>query len=156
MITACLYKVIVKGEEKACVAFMGSMPKSDHITILDRGGTKEDHFIVFEGKCLYSLDHQIKEYPVNANIPDGFEEAYRYGEQFTDASMQKKAEGFEVEVLCNSLDAEKIEEIFEYSYGEVEGHIGRFQHYKKGILIEDYCPERLEIYLTEPEEDYEE
>ena len=156
MINTCLYKVIVKGKENACIAFMGSMPKNDPITILERGGTEEEYCIVFEGKCLYSLSYQIKEYPVSADIPDGFEEAYRYGEQYADISLSKKAEGFEVEVQCNSLDAEQIEEIFEYSCGDTEGHIGRYEHYKKDKIIEDYCPERLEIYLTEPEEDYEE
>lgn len=139
MANVCKYKGIVKGKKNACYAFFGSMPCLDNKEMIEEYGTNDDYCINFEGDCKWSVDAYCSpwegSFPVQ--IPEEPAEALEKGFDFWNYTVREKSKMFNVEVLCNSADAED----YDHHYGPTE----YFVHFMNGSSLDENCPEELRI-----------
>lgn len=133
MANICLYKIMVKGTEKACNFLAEAMPQyNDSFEILTEEGTPEDFTLVFQGDCKWSVDAYTKpmadpkpwtEAELDATDP--------YDHWCT--TLKDKSILLDCEILCVSMDIDDGEEPL-------------YEHWNRGQLIygSDF-PEIIEI-----------
>ncbi len=140
MANYCDYKVIVKGCKNACYAFFGSMSCVDGKWIVEEDGTNDAYTVRFEGNCKWSVDAYCTpwdgSFPVI--LPEDANEAMAVAEEnYWYNTVQERSKMFEVEVWCNSADVE--------DYDPDKGPDEIFEHYVKGQVVFDECPDILRI-----------
>ena len=138
MANVCEYNMIVKGRKSSCYAFFVGQNYYDYKEIDFEDGTDEEYELHFSGTCKWAVDYYCCEYygicPVK--IPDDLEnetevEKWYYKTFQESYSVKSRSEMFDVEVQCNSRDAEGNPETAYYV------------HYKSGEAFGDNVPEEL-------------
>jgi hypothetical protein len=163
MANICSYKIKVKGKKNACYAFMGSTSAYDARDILLEAGTAEDFVLIFKGTCKWGIDMYCHNFEGKKPVilPKNFEDALAEAEdKYWYHTVQERSEMFNVEVWCNSGDADDIGDLVDIaeelgiSLEEMDLHIMCYEHYVNGEEVNDECPE--ELYLNVSLDDYDE
>lgn len=132
MANVCLYKIKVKGTQKACYALVNMMPLySGEKEYISEEGTETDFTLVFQGDCKWAVDS----YTQPMTNPVAFTEEELDQVQDGDhwgVTLKDKSILLNCEIFCNSKDIENP------GYAD-------YVHYDKGDVIYDECPTELHI-----------
>lgn len=132
MANICLYKIKVRGRQRACYALVDMMPLySWEKEMLSEEGTEEDFTLVFLGACKWSVKYGTSAIPNIAPFTDAELEAVADGDHW-DTTMRDKSILLGVEIWCNSKDID-------------DSSWAIFEHYDRGRVINDECPKELHI-----------
>lgn len=122
MANICLYRIQVKGTEKACRFLTEAMPQyCDSFEILDEYGTPDDFTLSFQGDCKWSVDA----YTEDMNDPKPWTEAELDAADPYDhwgTTLKDKSILLNCEIWCASMDID-------------DGVEPDFEHWKRGNLI---------------------
>jgi hypothetical protein len=132
MANICLYKIKVKGRQRACYALVDMMPLySWEKEYLDEEGTEDDFTLVFLGACKWGVDCYTS--PLKDPKPFTDEElnAVQDGDHW-DKTMRDKSILLDCEIFCNSKDID-------------DSCWSVYEHYNRGKIIRDECPKELHI-----------
>lgn len=132
MANICVYKIKVRGTETACYRLVDMMPLyCGETEYLSEEGSSDDFTLIFKGDCKWSVDAYTS--PLSDPQPLSINEieAITHGDHW-DVTLQDKSILLGCEIFCNSMD---VDDSFEPIY----------EHYNKGEVIYDECPEELYI-----------
>ena len=132
MANICLYKIKVKGRQRACYALVDMMPLySWEKEYLSEEGTEDDFELIFLGACKWAVDSYTSK--MNNPVPFTDEElnAVQDGDHW-DKTLKDKSVLLDCEIFCNSKDIDDPS----YAY---------YEHYDRGVAIYDECPKELHI-----------
>jgi hypothetical protein len=132
MANICLYKILVKGTQRACYALIDMMPLySGEKEIVRESGTEEDYVLLFLGDCKWSVDsytsNNLKLEPYTKEQLD----AVCDGDGW-EIPLKGKSLVLNCEIFCNSKDID-------------DSCYAHYVHYDKGKEIFDECPKELHI-----------
>ena len=132
MANICMYKIKVKGRQKACYAFVNMMPSySYEKEYLEEEGTDEDFTLVLRGDCKWS----VSSYTTPMTDPKPFTEeeldAICDGDHW-DKTLRDKSILLDCEIFCNSKDID-------------DSCWAVYEHYDRGKVIYDECPKELHL-----------
>ena len=132
MANICLYKIKVKGTQRACYALVDMMPLySWEKEYISEEGTEDDFELVFLGACKWSTSA----YTSAMKDPKPFTkeelEAVQDGDHW-DKTMKDKSILLNCEIFCNSKDID-------------DSCWAIYEHYDRGKEIHDECPPELHI-----------
>jgi hypothetical protein len=127
-----MYKIKVKGRQKACYALVNMMPLySYEKEYLTEEGTEDDFTLVFKGDCKWSVSSYTS--PMTDPKPFTEEEldAVEDGDHW-DKNLRDKSILLDCEIFCNSKDID-------------DSCWAIYEHYDRGRVIRDECPKELHI-----------
>lgn len=150
MANICAYRMQVKGDKRACLAFFGSVPVLDDKYILDQRETKDGYIIQFAGDCKWAVDMYTKDDDdmpaINlSDIPDDEEGAIAFGDDYWGVSMKSKSRIFDVEVYSNSCDIDECYYMNSAYYVNGEECAVDYDKTPEGIRLVDYEDEIIEF-----------
>lgn len=132
MANTCVYKIKVKGKENACRALIDMMPLyRGEKEILSEEGTPDDFTLVFRGDCKYSVDGYAGPLKEPRILTDEEIAKIEVGD-FWDVNLKGKSVLLNCDIFCNSKD------IDDYVWAI-------YEHYNKGVEVDDECPKELHI-----------
>ena len=132
MANICLYKIKVKGRQRACYALVDMMPLySWEKEYLSEEGTEDDFTLIFLGACKWGVDCYTS--PMKDPKPFTDEElnAVQDGDHWG-VTMRDKSVLLDCEIFCNSKDID-------------DSCWSVYEHYNRGKVIRDECPKELHI-----------
>jgi hypothetical protein len=127
-----MYKIMVKGRKRACYALVDMMPLySWEKEFLREEGTNEDYTLVFLGACKWGIDYRTV--PMANPVPFTEDElnAVQDGDHWG-TTLKDKSVLLDCEIFCNSKDID-------------DGSWSIFEHYNRGKVVADECPQELHI-----------
>lgn len=133
MANICLYKIRVKGTKAACYALVNMMPLySWEKEYVDEEGTDDEYSLLFTGACKWGVDCYTswdKELttPYTAERIAKIQDGDDWG-----IPLQQKSMLLNCEIFCNSKDID-------------DPSWSVYEHYDKGVVINDECPKELHI-----------
>lgn len=132
MANICIYKVMVKGRKRACYALVDMMPlyTSDKEMLIEEG-TEEDFTLVFTGDCKWYPDAYTKAVENLAPFTEEELSNVKDGDYWNLPLLQKSL-ALGCDIYCNSKDIDA-------------GGKAYYEHYYRGLIINDECPKEIHI-----------
>lgn len=133
MANICLYKIRVKGTKAACYALVNMMPLySWEKEYVDEEGTEDEYSLLFTGACKWGVDcytsvDKSLTVPYTPEQIAKIEDGDGWG-----IPLQQKSMLLNCEIFCNSKDID-------------DPCWAIYEHYDKGEVILDDCPQELHI-----------
>ena len=132
MANICLYKIKVVGRKRACYALIDMMPLySGDKDIVFEDGTDEEYSLIFTGDCKWHVDA----YTQALTNPQPFtpEELDAVSDgQYWQVPILQKSILLDCDIMCNSKDIDA-------------GGKAYYEHYNRGVVINDECPKEIHI-----------
>ena len=133
MANICLYKIRVKGTKAACYALVNMMPLySWEKEYMDEEGTDDEYSLLFSGACKWGVDcytswDKALTAPYTAEQVEKIQDGDGWG-----IPLQQKSMLLNCEIFCNSKDID-------------DASWSVYEHYDKGVVVNDECPKELHI-----------